>query len=229
MLSRERTDALDDHVGKKNEVEHGDGQILSVEGRPLRSAMADPRPRPRRQEQGSSLKRKCYAAPFLVASAIVLMAVIFGRGRGVQPITVRCWGTTNDSAGQTLYCFQATNSTRQDVQGAYLLEVFHLGYWFNAFPQPERVNHFVVVPAMGVKVFAVPAPTGRAEQGLELQPNPPGEKWRYVFSYKASRYRDDLLGAVMRRLTRLVRKDPEIGFRSYSPGISFVKASELEK
>ncbi len=157
----------------------------------------------------------------------VVSLVVLGRPKAVQSVAVLCYGTTNDSAGNTWYCFQVTNSMAEDARGSYAVEVLHSGVWFNALPQPKGVDDLAYLPARSAIIFAVPAPSGRAEQGLQAQPAPPGEKWRTYFSYTASRTSLGVVGTLRERLRRAVgNKNGQAGRYSFSAEMPFAPAEQ---
>ena len=183
-------------------------------------------------------------ARYLVLSVLtveVLWATFVQRSPSgaARSVAVACIGATNDAAGNTVYCFQVTNSLAVVVHGCYTaVEVYHDGIWFNALPQPKSSTQwqsngvtYVKLPELqpnSATTFTVAPPTGRAEEGLQVQPNPPGEKWRAHFSYTAPKYPQTAFPRLIRRLKmhlRLNTKIEENQYYAFSPGIPFSPAN----
>jgi hypothetical protein len=171
------------------------------------------------------VKRTHYFLFLMLTAVVIVVVVSFARLKTVQPVIVVCCGITNDPGGKIAYCFQVTNSMAADTHVSYAVEVLHNGVWFNALPQPKGVGDLVYLPAKNAIFFAVPAPIGRAEEGLRVQPDPPGEKWRTYCSYYASRYPPGVRTA-MEGLGKFVgNKNGQTWRSSYSPEMSFVPAN----
>ena len=153
---------------------------------------------------------------------MVVAPFVFLSPKAVLPVTVSFYGTTNDSLGHILLCFQVTNNTPDPTHGQYAVEVLHNGFWFNALPQPKGADDLIYLAARSATYFSVAAPTGRAEQGLVTQSDPPGEKWRTYFSYTAPRYPRNVFGAIMERLS----KNVAVGRYAFSPEMSFEPANQ---
>jgi hypothetical protein len=161
-----------------------------------------------------------------VVTMLVASLLVLAPSKAVLPVAVAYYGTTNDAVGNVLYCFLVTNSMAEAMHGSYAVEVLHNGVWFNALPQPKGVDNLANLPAWTGTCFSVPAPIGRAERGLKVQPSPPGEKWRTYFSYATSAYPHNIIGRLMERLRDSIGlKKESKGCYAFSPEMLFTSAN----
>lgn len=125
-------------------------------------------------------------AVLLACASVVCLAVsvlLSPPRRPADSVVVSWVATTNGASGTAFYIFSITNRLAENLNITRCAEVLHQGFWFNALPQPFPSGDFLHLPSAGSVVFAVPAPAGRAESGLTVQPRPPGTKWRVVVAY----------------------------------------------
>jgi hypothetical protein len=173
------------------------------------------------------MKKTHYIAVLIMTGVGILSVVVLALPKAAHPVTVLCCGTTNDPDGSTLYCFQVSNSMALATYGSYAVEVLHNGMWFNALPQPKGVGDFMHLPARTAIVFTVPAPSGRGEYGLQVQPDPPGEKWRTYILYTPQSH--DVASTLAERLRRLTgNKNGSAERYSFSPEMSFAGANHRQ-
>jgi len=147
------------------------------------------------------ISRKVIASAGLLLLLVLALIWSPDRSRPLDSLSLAYLGVTNTPDGRKLHFFQLTNSLRHSVYGHQTCaEVFHNTFWFNAQPQPESfpplqwqsnglayAKVLLLAPNSSYE-FALAEPTGRAETGLKLQPQPPGEKWRAYVSYSAWKY-----------------------------------------
>ena len=91
----------------------------------------------------------------------VALVVWSGRRPTPSPIRVVLVGTTNDSSGALLYCFQATNTAGREFIVSYQTQVPFFSGGSGGRPAMSQRSLFVfnaVIPARSSREFTFPAP-----------------------------------------------------------------------
>ena len=170
-------------------------------------------------------------ASYFVFSVLAAGAVggaallLLSRSKAAPPVAVVYCGVTNDATGDTLHTFQVTNAMTGAIHGSHAVEVYHNGVWFNALPQPKSSQDFTMLQAHEFLDFRVPVPTGRAQTGLRVQTNPPGEKWRVYFSYVGSSHLSMFGRLIESFASRLGAKRKSKQYYVFGPDIPFSPAN----
>ena len=107
--------------------------------------------------------RARYFIPLAVGLLLLSVALVLWVGRRPTPSAIRVVlvGTTNDSTGALLYCFQATNTAGREFIVSYQTQVPFFSGGSGERPAMSQRSLFVfdaLIPARSSREFTFPAP-----------------------------------------------------------------------